>query len=114
VAALSVAQSVELPLNMDFASGKDFRVGPLNGQQGWKTEQGTAQIQEEEGTFALQELGLRGHEKPRRKGGERNLSIAMKSDFGHVGCARSAVTEHVMVQDSVLRQDSNTVYRDGV
>jgi hypothetical protein len=48
------------------------------------------------------------------KRGERNLSIAMKSDFGHVGCARSAVTEHVMVQDSVLRQDSNTVYRDGV
>ena len=53
VAALSVAQAVELPLNMDFTSGKDFRVGPLNGQQGWKTEQGTAQIQEEEGTFYL-------------------------------------------------------------
>ena len=65
-------------------------------------------------TFALQVLGSRGHEEPRRKGGERNLSIAMKSDFGHVGCARSAVTEHVMVQDSVLRQDGNTVYRDGV
>ena len=65
-------------------------------------------------TFALQVLGSRGHEKPRRKGGERNLSIAMMSDFGHVGCARSAVTEHVMVQDSVLRQDGNTVYRDGV
>ena len=62
----------------------------------------------------MHELGSRDHEKPRRKGGERNLSIAMKSDFGHVGCARSAVTEHVMVQDSVLRQDGNTVYRDGV
>ena len=56
-------------------------------------------------------------ERPRgakEEGGERNLSIAMKSDFGHVGCARSAMTEHMTVQDSVLRQDGNTVYRDGV
>ena len=44
-------------------------------------------LQEEKGTFALQELGSRGLEKPRRKLGERNLSIAMKSDFGYVGCA---------------------------
>ena len=62
----------------------------------------------------MQELGSRGHEEPRRKEGEHNLSIAMKSDFGHVGCAQSVVTEHMTVQDSVLRQDGNTVYRDGV
>ena len=41
----------------------------------------TEKLQEEEGTFALQVLGSRGHEEPRRKTGERNWSIAMKSEL---------------------------------
>ena len=31
--------------------------------------------------FDLQALGSRGQEEPRRKAGERNLSIAMKSEL---------------------------------
>ena len=62
--------------------------------------------------FALQELGRRGHEEPRRKAGERKLSTADDSECDDLAAQNttsdsnwSAVTEHMKVHDSVLRHD---------
>ena len=71
---------------------------------------GTLKKSRRRGEFRI----ARARRRATEEGGERNLSITMKSDFGHVGCVQSTVTEHMTVQESVLRQDGNTVYRDGV
>ena len=58
--------------------------------------------------FALQELGRRGQEEPRRKAGERELSTADDSECDDSAAQnttrdsnRFAATEHMTVQDSV-------------
>ena len=71
---------------------------------------GTLKKSRRRGEFRI----ARARRRATEEGGERNMSIAMMSDFGHVGCAQSTVTGHMTVQESVLRQDGNTVYRDGV
>ena len=42
--AVSFVQAVELPLIADFTPGQGYQPGPVNGQQGWKTEQGDAMV----------------------------------------------------------------------